>query len=158
MGTPPEYQLCLVDDVAQPIVFTGITLEDPSNLVTLNGTLGEFTFLETIKNADVSVAAQVIRLQGGGGQALWGVYFQVWDGVSAWIDVPDSTRYLSFDKESEDELQNLSYVARTGNIVAGTIYRIMQICSDVSKDVGIVSSKPFTTAPISAGMVLSIGN
>lgn len=157
-GTPPEFQLCLTNDTPQAIAFSGLTLTEPANIVTLNNALGEFTFLEDVGNADVSISIQVSRGIGGGGSVLWGVYFQVWDGISAWLDVPDSTRYLSFDKESAGELQNLSFVARTGSILAGSIYRVVQICSDVTKDVGIISAKPFTNAPLSAGIVLSVGN
>lgn len=150
---PPEYQLCLVDNVEQVVTLNGYPETDER--VTVDLALGEVTILEHLHDVTVSIHIQAIRRLGGGGTATWGIAFEAWTGTE-WEHVESSTKYLTFPKSDADEIKLLAYVMNTQELLANSKYRMVQISDDVSKDIGIISSKPFASMPPSSGMVVSI--
>ena len=108
-----------------------------------------------MEQVHLSLSLQVLRDVGGSGMTTWGLFFQYYDGAM-WQEFPDSTLYLNFDKEARSETQHLSYSVIAGRLLAGTKYRIVQLTDDVSKNIGLISYKPFPNTPLSSGAVLSI--
>ncbi len=150
---PPQTQLCLVNDVSQVITYTEVTLADPKVSIDLG--LGEITILEDLIHMDLSVDLQIIRENESQGSYLWGAGAEVWDGL-AWIPYPDSTRYFAFNRQIADDIRHLSFSISFNSIAANTKFRLVQICDDVAQDIGLISDKPFTTMPQSAGIILNI--
>lgn len=154
VATPPQYQIPDVDNVGKVVSYTDETAE--SGFVSVDLALGEFTVEREVTTAEFLIAAQVIR-DAGGGTDQWGLYFETYNPLTMlWEIVEDSTRFLTFDGSSDDEIRHISYTVATNELPVGAKFRIVQICSDVSDGIGLVASKPFANAPLSAGIVVSI--
>lgn len=153
-GVTPIYQIPTVDSIPDPVTYTDITAASTGFSVDIN--TGVITALKDITRAAFLINAQVVRGQGGGTDT-WGLFFESFNG-STWEALDDSTRYLTFLRDEDNDLQHLSYSVSNNQIPAGAQFRIMQICSDVSDNIGLVTSEPFANAPRSAGFVLSISS
>lgn len=152
-GTPPEYQNCLVDNVTQVVTFSSYPSTDPAITVDLG--LGEVSFVEDLDNVDIHVNLQIHRDGAGGADTEWGIAAEVWDGVS-WTIYPNSSRHFTFDSNTIDAIRHLSFSISVSGVLTGTKFRLIQVAEDASNDIGLVSDKPFTALPQSAGLVMSM--
>lgn len=154
-GSPtPEYQLCVGDDVANVIQFSDVTV--PDDRVSVDLGTGVITINTDVKDLDLFATFEVYRGVSGGGTVTWGCGIQIFVPGTGWIDVPDSTRYMIIPSQDTNLTTGMGYSYSGRNFIGGTQYRLVQACSDSSKDVGLISDKPLTSLPISAGVVVSL--
>lgn len=152
--SPPQTQLCFVDNVAQVITFTDVPLVDPKISVDLG--LGEITILEDLLNMFISINLQITRVSGARPDSSWAFDAEVWDGL-AWSSYPDSTRHVTFNKDDADQIKSLGLTIVFDSVPANTKFRFKQITDDASLLTGLISSQPFASMPISPGLLISIG-
>lgn len=151
--TPPQFQTPAVDNVSEVITYTDITQQ--SEHMSVDVVTGEFTVLKNLNVLTFLIAAQIAR-DTGGGTDQWGIFFEtsVVDGV--WEQAVDSTRYFTFEANADDEIRHISYSVATGAMPKGVKFRLRQISTDASDKIGLLTSKPFVEAPLSAGIIVSV--
>lgn len=152
-AVPPEFQLCLVDDIPQVITLNNISTADSRISVDLG--LGEITANEDLIQIDMHVALQITRVSGGATASIWGVELQR-DQGAGWESLPGSTHYFTFIKEDQGSIKHLSFSVSTDLAESGDKVRLMQVSDNTSVDVGIISSKPFTNMSLSPGVHIDI--
>lgn len=135
----------------EPLPYTHTT--QASTHVSANIVSGEFTFQEDISASIWQINVQAAKTSGGFGLDIWGVYFQTFNG-SSWVDVPDTLRIASVGLFN-GSVASISYSVSTGAIPAGAQYRLMHI-KDTPNTMGPYSTTPWSSAPSSPGVVVSI--
>ena len=141
-----------MSNVGQVITYTDTA--SPSEHITVNMATGEFTTSKKLKTATFLIAAQIGRASGGGIEE-WGMYFEIFNGTT-WEVADDSTRYFTFRVSDTGDINHLSYTLAVSDLPKGMKFRLKQICSDANDTVGILTSKPFVNAPLSAGIIVSV--
>jgi len=153
--TTPIYQLCNFSDIPQPITLSHHTVTDDDNRITVDNN-GVVTFNETVYEPILSINMQVVRSVGGNPpEVTWGLGLETFV-LGQWIPVDDSTIYMTLKREDDDQVIHVNRTLVDKVIPAGSIFRMVQACSDTSKNVGLISTKPFANMPIAAGAVISI--
>lgn len=144
-------QFLTASDSPEVIAFTDETL--PSPFVVSNLPAGEFT-INISADVFITYSAEVTR-ELGGGIASWGVFIETEVSPGVWVEVPDSLRIVTLKSVENDDIENVEFSAST-LIEAGSKFRFSQIATDHTKNIGLVSDKPFASAPAFAGFVLSL--
>lgn len=150
----PTTQLCTTNNVPQPIAFSEITLANP--LFSADLPNGIFTLTDDVQSFDLYLAFQVIRQVAGGGTAKWAFCLQTFAEGVGWVNVPNSTRQYDFLNPDNNKVRTISFSSTAGPSLAGTQLRLVQVCDDVSKNIGIISDKPFTALARSPGVNIGI--
>lgn len=148
----PIKQIITANDTPQTISFTSVDV--PSDSISVNTSLGEFTFLVGI-NAVFTVSAQVIREIGAAGIANWVMFADIsTDNGLTWAPLSGSARRVSFASQSANEYRSVDFTASAA-IAAGTKLRFRHATNDASKQIGIISAPAIGGTPSSAGFMAS---
>jgi len=151
------FQQCAVNNTPQVVSFTGVTFINPASSESFEFDVlnNEIVFNET-GWFNVTINCHVVRKIGGGGIADWSIHSQLKPPAGSFSNFPSSLRITSLtgDVANHKRFVDLSFVSRV--LEVGTRLRWLQTCSDVTKEVGIISYPEAGVLPSAAGVVLSM--
>lgn len=146
-----QTQLLAATDTPQVITFSDETMTSPF----IVSDLGNGTFQSLIEaNVKASFSFEVTR-QSSGGIATWGFFLETETAPSVWTAIPDTLRTVKLKAVELNDVEHVQFDVATA-VNAGGKFRIMQITDDHTDNVGLITEKPFTNAPVSAGAILSL--
>jgi hypothetical protein len=149
------FQACAVNNVPQPILFNSLYY-DIGGAITLDPGGGFITFNEAgsyVGSYDYSA----IRKIGTGGlvdHAIFTEYQLPASGV--WVKSPATLWMSSFSGADANQRTHNSIGFNAVIALAGTKFRIMQYCTDVTKSVGVVSIPASAIAPSQPAMAVHL--
>lgn len=148
------FQQCAVNDVGQVVEF---------NQVALDTTGGQFEF-DSLNNA-ITIAEpsayswhtniQIIR-KIGTSDLDWSLWIQTLVPGGSWTNFAGSRKIVTLPADLANAKLPVSFGNDIKITVAGTKIRFMQACTNVTKQVGIVSIPPSGSYPSSSGIILNL--
>jgi len=148
------FQACAVNNVPQLIVFNQQIFNNGS-VFTFDSLNSEFVISETGWYG-ASISYQVVRKIAGGGIADFIIHSQLKEPAGAFTAFPGGARYTSLSGSVANQKQYGSFAFVSRITVSGTRIRWMQTCTDVSREVGVVSYPVSGDVPSAPAIQFSI--
>lgn len=148
------FQQCVTNNTPQVIDFTEVTYNSPSGSFTFDDSNNEIVFNE-IGWYQISLSFHAVRKTAGGGDSIFAIHSQTKAPAGSFANFPGSARYLSFPGSLANERKffSFSYIAPVTEV--GLRLRWLQTCSDVTKQVGIVSYPAVSPLPSASAITFS---
>lgn len=151
------FQACAVNNVQQVVTFNAVRYINPNSAASFefDSVNSEIQFNES-GWYELSASMHIVRKTAGGGIADWAVNSQIKPPAGSFANLSGSLRTRSFDGTIANFKEFVGFSTILKVDVAGTRTRVMQTCSDVSKNVGIINYAAAAPLPSGPGIVLSI--
>lgn len=151
------FQACAVNNVQQVIQFNTVRYLNPNSAASFefDSVNSEIQFNEA-GWYNVSIAMHIVRKTAGASLADWAVNTQIKPPGGSFANLAGSMRTRSFDGTIANFKEFVGFSAILKVDAAGTRARVMQTCSDVTKNVGIISYPAVAPLPSGPGIVMSI--
>jgi hypothetical protein len=151
------FQQCAVNDVAQVIQFNQQTFKNPNDnsVYELDVANHEIIFHQTGWYS-FSVSIHIDRKSTSGADATWAAWSQLKLPAGAFTDFPDSLRKRTMAASAAIQSQFVGLTTISRITVADSRLRIVQACSDVSKQIGVVSYPPVGVYPSAPGIIMCL--
>lgn len=147
------FQACAVNNTPQVIVFNQITFVNPSDLTCLEfDTVNNELIYKEAGWYQVDISAHVIR-KTAGATVDWNIHSQFKEPSGSFANFTGGLRSMTLDGSVDNQKQpfSTSFIAKV--TVPNTRFRLMQTCTDVTKNCGVIGSAAAAPLPSSAGIV-----
>lgn len=151
------FQQCAVNNTPQVIQFNQLTFKSPNDTTVFDFDDGLDEIIFTKSGwFSVSVSVHIARKINAGADATWSIHSQLKEPAGSFSDFPDSLRRftLAAGTATASRFVTVAFVSRAP--VAGSRLRWMQTCSDVTREVGVISLPPAAPLPGAPGIIFSI--
>lgn len=155
--TTEIFQPCVTNNTPQVIEFNQETFKAPSDTSVFewDSVNNEFVFSEAGWYQS-SISLQLVRKVNSGSDANWALHSQLKVPAGSFTNFAHSLRQrtLAAGTANVNVTMTVAFVSKID--VAGTRLRWMQTCTDVTRNVGVVSSAPVGVLPGAPGVVFSV--
>lgn len=153
-GAVETFQQCVANGVPQVITLTNLIFNDGA-IFTFDSVNSEIEYAETGWYA-ASVSSQTMRKVAGGGIADWSIHAQHKLPSGSFINVDGSARQASFSGSVANHkvLHSIDQIVKVDTV--GTRVRWLQTCSDVSREVGLITYPAAGALPAIPGIRINL--
>jgi hypothetical protein len=152
--TVESFQRCGTNDVGQVVEFNQTAIDTASGIFTFDAPNHAVTILQPCVYA-WKMAVQIVR-KIGTSDLDWSIWIQTKVPGGDWTNYPGSRKILTLPADMANAKVPVAFGNDNRVTVAGTQVRFLQACTNVSKDVGIITYAATGNYPGAAGAILNL--